>query len=109
MHPLLALSIVIREEALLLGHQRWVFGTLLPEAQADLLRDKVAAVGQQLKDQLITLSTAQYQLEAYSVPIPQIRALTAKWSASLKKAPGAAVLVDPTTGAVVTNLTPPRP
>jgi hypothetical protein len=93
--PVLAASVVAVEEAKRAGRLRVVYGQLLSPADAKLLTEKVAAIEQQTKDQLITLGQAAAQLTGLNIDAPEIEALIARWAATLKKSPGAAVLLPP--------------
>lgn len=91
-------ALVAREEAIQKGRLRLVFGQLLtPEAAATRER-QVVAIGQQVKDKLITFDQARNQLVALQVHQPDLDALLARWAATLKKATGAAEYLDPFTG-----------
>jgi hypothetical protein len=99
-----AASIVALEEALRAGRVKLTYGQLLGPEDSAVLKERVAAIEQQTKDNLISLATARNQLQALKVPTDEIHALMARWAAQLKKAPGSAVLVNPITGALETNL-----
>jgi len=91
----LVASIVAVQTATRQGRLRLVYGQLLSPGDAKLLTEKVAAIAQQTKDQLITLDQAQAQLAALNVDQAEAEALVARWAATLKKSPGAAVLLTP--------------
>ena len=91
----LVASIVAVQTATRQGRLRLVYGQLLSPADAKLLTEKVAAIAQQTKDQLITLDQARAQLAALSVDQAEAEALVARWAATLKKSPGADVYQTP--------------
>ena len=91
----LVASIVAVQTATRQGRLRLVYDQLLSPADAKLLTEKVAAIAQQTKDQLITLAQSAAQLAGLHIDQPVIEALVARWAATLKKSPGAAVLLTP--------------
>lgn len=93
--PLIAGMVVSVETAKQAGRMQVVFNQLLPPLQAKVLRETVAAIEQQTKDQLITLGQAATQLQALNLDQAEIDALVARWAATLKKSPGAAVYQTP--------------
>lgn len=93
--PTRVASIVAVQDATRRGKQRWLFGQMLSPEDARLLEERVAAIGQQTKDQLITLDQARAQLDALKVDSLDAQALIARWAAALKKSAGAAQLVTP--------------
>ena len=93
--PLIAGMVVSVETAKQAGRMQVVFNQLLPPLQAKVLRETVAAIEQQTKDQLITLGQATTQLQALNLDQAEIDALVARWAATLKKSPGAAVYQTP--------------
>jgi len=93
--PLIASMVVSVEAAKQQGRMQVVFNQLLPPLQAKVLREQVAAIEQQTKDQLITLAQAAAQLGALGLDPAEVEALVARWAAMLKKTPGAAVYQTP--------------
>ena len=93
--PTLVASIVAVQDATRAGRLRLVYGQLLAPQDAKLLTERVAAIAQQTKDQLITLDQAYHQLIALQVDKEEAQALIARWAAGLKKSAGAAILVQP--------------
>lgn len=93
--PLIAGMVVSVETAKQAGRMQVVFNQLLPPLQAKVLRETVAAIEQQTKDQLITLGQAATHLQALNLDQAEIDALVARWAATLKKSPGAAVYQTP--------------
>ena len=93
--PTLVASIVAVQEATRTGRMRLLYDQLLSPQDARLLEERVAAIGQQTKDQLITLDQAAAQLKTLGVGQADVHALIARWAATLKKSPGAAQLISP--------------
>jgi len=93
--PAIASLVVSVEEAKRAGRMRVVYNQVLAPLDAKILMEKVAAIEQQTKDQLITLDQARAQLAALNIDQPEIEALVARWAATLKKSPGAAVYLTP--------------
>jgi len=93
--PLIASMVVSVEVAKQQGRMQVAFNQLLPPLQAKVLREQVAAIEQQTKDQLITLAQAAAQLGALGLDQAEVDALVARWAAMLKKTPGAAVYQTP--------------
>lgn len=98
MDPLLVASIVELQRITRFGRARYIYGqVLLPQAYR-LLQERVAAIEQQLKKQLITLASAQQQLTQLGIDKPEVDAMSARWEATLLKTPGAAQLINPYDG-----------
>jgi hypothetical protein len=93
--PTLIASIVAVQDATRTGRLRLLYGQLLSPQDARLLEERVAAVGQQTKDQLITLDQALAQLTQLGVDQLDAHALIARWAAALKKSAGSAQLITP--------------
>lgn len=102
--PVVLASITAVQEAKRDNLRKLTFGLHLPPDQSALLQQQVGAIEQQTKDQLINHATAKQMLENLKIPPPEITALLARWGASLKKSPGAAIGLNPVTGAVETNV-----
>lgn len=100
----LVASIVAVNEAMRAGRLKLVYGQLLAPEDAAVLKERIATIEQQTKDQLIHLDSARAQLTALKVPPLETDALIARWAATLKKTPGASVLVNPYTGALETAI-----
>ncbi|HEY2675457.1 MAG TPA: hypothetical protein VGI65_00710 [Steroidobacteraceae bacterium] len=96
--PLIAASVVATQSATRAGRMRLVYGQLLSPHDAKVLEERVAAIAQQVKDQLIDFAQARTQLQGLQVDAPEINALLARWAALLKKSAGAAQLISPITG-----------
>jgi len=96
--PAVTASIGVVQEATRSGRMRLVYGELLHPAAARVKLERVAAIGQQVKDQLITRDRALAELTDLKVDAADANALVARWEATLKKSPGAAQLVNPLTG-----------
>jgi hypothetical protein len=94
LEPTLVASIVAVEEAAATGKLKLTYGRLLLPADAELLKEQVAAIEQQVKDRLVTLETARQLLQAAQIPAKDRDALIARWAASLKKSPGPAELLN---------------
>lgn len=67
--------------ARLAGTRRRVYNLLLPEADAVLLKQQIAAVNEQATKKLITPETARAQLRALGLSPAFAEALAAKWAA----------------------------
>ena len=93
--PTLVTSIVAVQDATRSGKLRLVYGQLLQPVDAQVLIERVAAIAQQTKDQLITVDQAAAQLKGLNIPDEEVQALISRWAALLKKSAGAAVYVPP--------------
>jgi hypothetical protein len=97
-------SITAVQEAQRHGRAKLVFGQVLAPDDAAVLKEQVAAVEGQFKDNFLTLEQAHNRLADLKIPTHEANALIARWAASLKKTPGAAVLVNPLTGQLETRI-----
>lgn len=96
--PTLVASIVAVQDATRTGRLRLVFGQLLSPEDAKILTERVAAIEQQFKRELLTLDQAKAQLAGLNVDTPEIDALVARWAAALAAVSKTAYLVNPLTG-----------
>ncbi|HKD78799.1 MAG TPA: hypothetical protein VKH81_03850 [Candidatus Angelobacter sp.] len=104
LEPSQVASISAVQEAHTHGRAKLVFGQVLGPEDAAVLKEQVAAVEQQFKDNFMTLEQAHKQLADLKIPKHEADALIARWAASLKKTPGSAVLVNPLTGQLETRI-----
>ena len=86
----LATAIAVARRSGTLVH---VYGQLLPPAAALVLRERVSAVEDQMKKQLITIDAARTALNDLEVPVPNRDALLAAWAALIVKTPTFGVLL----------------
>ena len=63
------------------GPTVFLFGVVLPRAEAAILREKVAALEAQTKKQLITDADAKKTLLGYGLPAADAEALVSLWAA----------------------------
>jgi hypothetical protein len=80
--PVLAANAVTIQELRLRGAQQMLFGLVLPRAQAILLRERIAALEEQYKKQLVTDAETTAALAALGIPTENARALQAQWAAA---------------------------
>ena len=64
------------------GNEVFVYGVTLPRSAAVLLRERVSALGVQVKSQLVTPAAALQALAGYGVPAANAQALVAEWAAT---------------------------
>lgn len=95
MDPVLVASIVAVQNALKLGKQRYLFGLLLTPQQHLLLVERIAAIEQQLKKQLIDVASARTQLDQLGIDHPDVEALLARWAAAIGKPTATGQLIPP--------------
>jgi hypothetical protein len=88
-------SIVAVQNAKRKGNQRVLWGQTLDPQAAKLLEERIAAIAQQTKDQLITLDQAAAELATLKVDPLDANALVARWAATLKKSAGVSQLITP--------------
>jgi hypothetical protein len=93
--PLVATYAVAAQVAKQSGPMVYVYGVELPRAQALVLREKVGAIGVQVKAQLITPAAALLELAALDVPPANANALVAEWAATKTPAADVGVLLPP--------------
>jgi hypothetical protein len=86
MDPVVSGFVVAMETARQSGNEIFVYGLLLPRKDAVLLREKVTAVEDQFKKQLIDDAAARAALAGLGIPAANALALIAAWAA-LKTAP----------------------
>jgi hypothetical protein len=82
MDPLVAGYVVAIQSAKLAGNLTFVYGVTLPRDKAVLLRQKVGALGNQVKAQLVTPADALTELAALNIPDANAKALVAGWAAT---------------------------
>ena len=80
---LTAASIVTVQTAIQSGKLKFIFGQLLNPAQAELMRQHVAAIEAQLKKQLSTIPIARAELTALNIPAQEVKELLARWAAEI--------------------------
>jgi len=86
----LATAVAVARQAGTLSH---VYGQLLSPTAALVLRERVTAVEDQMKKQLITIDEARSGLNDLGIPVPNRDALLAAWAALIVKQPAHAVLL----------------
>lgn len=86
----LATAIAVARQSGTLMH---VYGQLLAPAAAQLLRERVTAVEDQMKKQLITIDEARTALNDMEIPVPNRNALLAAWAALIVKQPATGVFL----------------
>jgi len=74
---------VLRKQA----SQRMVYGKLVAPADAVLLRERVAAIKEQVIKKVLDIPTARAQLEAFGIPPTNAQDLVAAWAAQALKTP----------------------
>ena len=84
----LATAIAVARQSGTLMH---VYGQLLRPVDALVLRERVGAVEDQMKKQLITIDEARTALNDLEIPVPNRDALLATWAALIVKQPAYAV------------------
>ena len=62
-----------------------VYGLLLPRNKAILLREKISAVKEQFIKKAIDLPTARAQLQLFTIPSANAKALLSEWQAQTYK------------------------
>lgn len=82
MDPAVASFTVLIEEQRQLGPMTFVYGVELPRRGALILREKVTALGAQVKAQLVAPADALTTLASLGVPDANAKALVADWAAS---------------------------
>lgn len=95
LNPSLVASIVAVQEAARTGKSRFVYGQLLSADDAKLLTEKVQAIADQVKKQLITVDQARNTLQAYGIEQSHVEALLARWVAMIGKATTTGILLTP--------------
>jgi hypothetical protein len=80
---LTAASIVTVQTAIRNGKLKFIYGQLLNPAQAELMRQHVAAIEAQLKKQLTTIPIARAELTALNIPAQEVKELLARWAAEI--------------------------
>ena len=86
----LATAIAVARRSGTLVH---VYGQLLPPDAALVLRERVGAVEDQMKKQLITIDEARTALNDLEIPVPNRDALLATWAALIVAQPKHGVLL----------------
>jgi hypothetical protein len=80
---LTAASIVTVQAAIQNGKLKFIYGQLLNPAQAELMRQHVAAIEAQLKKQLTTIPIARAELTGLNIPAQEVKELLARWAAEI--------------------------
>lgn len=104
LQPSQVASITAVQEAHTHGRTKLVYGQVLGPEDAAVLKERVAAIEQQFKDNFLTLEQGHEQLAQIKVPKLEADALLARWAGTMKKTPGSAVLVNPLTGQLETKI-----
>lgn len=93
--PLIATYATSTQVSRQTGPEVYVYGLELPRAAAVLLRERVGAIGVQVKAQLITPDAALAQLADLNIPDANAKALVAEWAATKTPAADVGVLLPP--------------
>jgi hypothetical protein len=96
--PTLVASVVLVQDSTRTGKLRLKFGQLLLPQDAKILGDRVSAIEDQFKKELLTLDQARAQLDGLNIDAPERDALLAQWAAMLAAATTHGYLVNPLTG-----------
>ena len=96
--PVVAASVVAEKSATQLGRLKLVYGQLLTPAEAKLQTERVDAVKNQLKEQLITYQQALAQLKGFGVTSADANAIVAGVAAAIAAASTVGTLLNPLTG-----------
>ena len=96
--PVVAAAVVAEKSATQLGRLKLVYGQLLTPAEAKLQTERVDAVKNQLKEQLITYQQALAQLKSFGVTSADANAIVAGVAAAIAAASTVGTLLNPLTG-----------
>ena len=102
--PTLSTTMVTLAETQRNGRAQYLWGKLLQPAAAKLLRERVAAVGDQVKKELITWQQAYAALQGLGIDLADANAIIAQWAATIGAATKHGQLLD-----VLTGQPPPPP
>ena len=96
--PLVSAAVVAEKTATQIGRLKLVYGQLLTPAEAKLQTERVDAVKNQLKEQLITYQQALAQLKSFGVTDADANAIVAGVAAAIAAASTVGQLLNPLTG-----------
>lgn len=96
--PTLSTTMVNLAETQRNGRAQYLWGKLLQPAAAKLLRERVAAIGDQVKKELITWQAAYAELQGLGIDVADANAIIAQWAAMIGAATKHGQLLDFLTG-----------